>query len=215
VSRLTILLSLWWLFASTGFVLLFGSIAAALHEAGRGAHGAVLINPTAIAVSGSGEIYVYSAWREIRAFDSTGRLLRAWPVNAGQGAVRMAVDSAGTLHAASIRNGTHYQFEASGHLIAAISDSRAYDQLPPESSWRASSPTGDTYELRRSSVVRISTAGAELTVIPGPPRFLLFFFSAVPRSLLAVHGGLLLIVGVALRHLRRQRAPTVNGRADG
>lgn len=207
-TRLRILLSLWWLFVALGLASVVGGLAAQRYEEARGPYGPVLLHPSAIAVSDSGQIFVYANWSEIRVFDPDGAFLRSWPVETLQGGARMAIDPDGNLNVGTVRNGKLYRFEPSGRLVHEEDNRDAFGNLPSDSFYRAVGPEASVYEIRGSAVIRVDADTTVATVVPGPPAYLSFFFGGRPRTHLLAHGVAIVVFGLALGyvgHTRRRR----------
>lgn len=199
--RFDILPSLWWLFVAAGTVSIAGGLAAEYHERNRGAHGPFLRLPGAIAVSPSGQIFVYTDARQVRVFNPDGRFVRSWPIRTFEGAVKMAFDAQGNLKVAAVRNRKLYQFDPSGHLLDEETNEAAFHGMPDECFYRADGPLDSVYWIRGKSVVRTEPDGTESTIVPGPPSLLSFFFRFFSPMFFPAYGGVLVALGLYLAYV--------------
>jgi len=205
-TRFHILISLWWLFVLLGLASAVGSLAAERHQRTRGRHGPVLLHPSAIAVSDSGQLFVFTDFGEIRVFNSDGEFLRSWPVETLHGIARLAVDAEGNLNVATIRNAKLYRFNPTGRLVHEEDNAGAFGRFSADSYYRAVGPRGSLYEIRDSALVRVDPDHGETTVVPGPPLYLSLFFGGFSRTFLFVHGMIAAAFGFALAYAGRSRA---------
>jgi hypothetical protein len=181
-----------------GFALICGGAAAAIYEASRPDDSPIMRFPTAIAVSDTGELFVFSEWSRIRVFDPNGHELRSWRVDTSQGMAVLEFEQPEILAVATARNDRLYRFSPAGELLTSEHDPGALERIGVHARRTARGPTDEIYQIEDMSIIRRQRNTAEV-VVPGVPTLLRpFFFAGMPPIVFAVQGMVVLVLGAAL-----------------
>jgi hypothetical protein len=196
---------LWWVFVIAGPTFIVLGLTAWWFEANRGPQGPSLSDATSLAVSRAEEVFVYTEYGVIRAFDRNGAELRKWRVETGQGAACLWFDVDGILHVATARNDMHYEYEPLGKLVAERREPAAFERLEDPFCNSARGPSGDVYFISGSAIMRAPASGEVESVVPAPPAWLPVGPS--PPLFVLMVGCFLPAMGLVLRNwLRSDRA---------
>jgi hypothetical protein len=154
--------------------------------------------PTAIAVSDTGDLFVFSEWSRIRVFDPHGHELRSWRVDTSQGMAVLEFEQPEVLAVATARNDRLYRFSPAGELLSSEHDPGALERIGVQGRRSARGPNGEIYQIEDMSITRRQRNVVDV-VVPGVPSPLRpFFFAGMPPIVFAVQGMVVLVLGAAL-----------------
>lgn len=196
---LSTLLGARWAFIGLGILLAIGGVSGAIYAAVRDDDRPILRYPTAIAISGEGDIYVYSDRSTMRVFSPSGAQLHSWLIESARGKATISLEPSGTVAVATARNHRLLKFTSTGRLISSKLDPGAFERIGHLDRHVAKGPDGMSYEIVDMAIVRKDREGGREVVIAGVPAALRpFFIARLPPLLFAVQGIALIALGVAL-----------------
>ena len=122
-----------------------------------------------IAVDPMGNIYCgIPASSTIQSYDRQGRFRWATRIDAADGVFRLRASSDGGVVVAAVRNHRVYELSPGGDLLSSTTRPEAYAEFGPVNESSTIGQQGETYELKRNSILRRERDGTITAVVEQP-----------------------------------------------
>ena len=171
--------------------------------------GPPLVSPAGLAIDRDGRIYAGTDVDRIQVYESDGRFLRGWYLDAGAGPVRIRIDEGDRIEVATAASGRLHVFDRDGQLLHTEPDADAWERFGATQDRVAVGADGSRVAIEDGALVR--TAPPPRRVLAPPVSRPLTWFAAAPLpalTLLLMGSVLAILTGLVLSLRRRPPSPS-------